>query len=69
MDIPKEYNATAVGIHNFIMGICALPASAVVGYLWHTFDATVAFKYSATLAAVSTVIFIILLISFKGRED
>jgi len=59
--VPIEYNATANGIYNFIVGICALPASAVVGYLWDTFNATTAFGYSAVLTFVSTFLYLFLL--------
>lgn len=67
--VRAELRATAVGIHNFIMGICALPASAVVGFLWDTFNATVAFGYSATLAAISTILYIVLPVRAKHRES
>lgn len=59
--VPIEYNATANGIYNFIIGITALPASVAVGYLWDSFNATTAFGYSAVLTVISTILYIFLL--------
>lgn len=67
--VKPEYTATAVGIHNFIMGICALPASAIVGFLWHSFNATIAFSYSIILTIISTILYLSMLIIFKGRAS
>ncbi len=65
--VPREHTATAIGIHNFIMGICALPASLIVGSLWNWLDATIAFGYSATLTIVSIIFYIAMLFRFKDR--
>ncbi|MFC1656061.1 MFS transporter [Patescibacteria group bacterium] len=65
--VPREQTATAIGIHNFIMGICALPASLIVGSLWNWMDASVAFGYSATLTVISTIFYVAMLFRFKGQ--
>lgn len=65
--VPREHTATAIGIHNFIMGICALPASLIVGSLWNWLDATVAFGYSAILTVISTIFYFAMLFRFKDR--
>lgn len=67
--VPREHTATAIGIHNFIMGICALPASLIVGLLWNSLNASVAFSYSAILTVISTVLYIVMLFRFKGRVN
>lgn len=66
--VKPELRATAVGIHNSIIGLCALPASAIVGFLWDSFNATVAFGYGAVLAGISTILYLALPISSKVRE-
>jgi MFS family permease len=65
--VPTEHTATAIGIHNFVMGICALPASFIVGTLWHSFNPTIAFSYSAILTVISTIFYFILMFRFKAR--
>jgi MFS family permease len=65
--VPREHTATAIGIHNFIMGICALPASLIVGSLWNWTGATVAFGYSAILTVISTIFYFAMLFRFKDR--
>lgn len=58
--VPESYSSSALGIYSFIMGICALPASIVVGFLWENLDPKIAFTYSAVLAVISTLFYIIL---------
>jgi len=60
-NVPLEYNATANGIYNFIVGICAFPASAIAGYLWEVFGATYAFGYSSILTVIATILYLFLL--------
>ena len=59
--VPLEYNATANGIYNFVVGICALPASFFVGYLWDAYGVLFAFGYSAILTVISTIFYLFLL--------
>ena len=59
--VPLEYCATANGIYNFVVGICALPASFFVGYLWDSYGVLFAFGYSAILTVISTILYLFLL--------
>jgi len=63
--VPERMHGTAIGLQNFIMGICAFPASFVVGYLWETVSVEVAFGYSASLAVLSTLVYVFMLFSPK----
>lgn len=65
--VRSQLHATAIGLHNFIMGICALPASFFVGYLWDTFGVTVAFGYSIILAGISALLYVFMLFHPKVR--
>jgi len=65
--VPEGYSATAVGIHNFILGICALPASIVVGFLWETMNPQIAFTYSAVLTVLSTILYFVMLLKFRNQ--
>lgn len=67
--VRPELRGTAMGLHNAIIGLCALPASAIVGFLWNIFNATVAFGYSAVLAAISAILYLILPIRVKSRTE
>lgn len=66
--VKPELRATAVGIHNSITGFCALPASAIVGFLWNSYNATLAFGYSAVLAILSIIFYLVLPVRIKHRE-
>lgn len=47
--------ATAYGIYGTVVGLCAFPASLIMGVLWQAFNPTVAFTFGATLALISAV--------------
>jgi len=47
--------ATSYGIYNTVIGIFIFPASVIMGILWQTFNATVAFSFGASLALVSAI--------------
>ncbi len=66
-NVDQNYSATAVGIHNFILGISALPASIIVGFLWEYFNPQIAFTYSACLTVLSTILYFVMLVKFKSR--
>jgi MFS family permease len=60
-DLVKEEDkrGTAYGFYHGAVGFCALPASLILGYLWQTFGAHVAFSFGAVLALLAGVIFYI----------
>ena len=58
--VPESFSSSAIGIYSFILGISALPASIVVGFLWEIYNPQIAFTYSAILTLLSTLLFIVL---------
>lgn len=66
--VPSSYSSSAIGIYSFILGICALPASIVVGFLWEMFNPQIAFAYSAGLTIVSTILYVVMFFRFKNPE-
>jgi MFS family permease len=58
-DLVKEEDkrGTAYGFYHGAVGLCALPASLILGYLWQTFSASAAFSFGAVLAILAGVIF------------
>ena len=62
--VPPERRGTAYGWFHLVVGICALPASVLFGFLWKEFGAPAAFGVSAGLALLAAVL---LLLSLPGR--
>ena len=58
-DLVKEEDkrGTAYGFYHGAVGLCALPASLILGYLWQTFSTGVAFSFGAILAILAGIIF------------
>jgi len=58
-DLVKEEDkrGTAYGFYHGAVGLCALPASLILGYLWQTFSAAYAFSFGAILAILAGIIF------------
>jgi len=61
---PAELRGTALGMYNFVIGIAALPASLLFGYVYVRAGALTAFGYAALLA-----VFAVALLSLKVREN
>ena len=51
--VPAELRGTAYGIYYTLIGLIALPASAIAGLLWDRFSPLMAFSYGAVLAAAA----------------
>lgn len=61
--VPEEKRATAFGLFNFSIGLGALPASVIFGFLYSYFDrllpgygGTVAFSFGGVIAIISMVL-------------
>lgn len=52
---PAERRGQAYGLFHFVVGVAALPASVLFGWLWQSFGAPAAFLMGAGLALVATV--------------
>jgi MFS family permease len=52
---PAGRSGQAYGLFHFVVGVAALPASVLFGWLWQTFGATVAFLTGAGLALAATL--------------
>lgn len=55
---PKEYVASTLGSYQMIIGLLALPASFLAGYLWDNFTNLTPFYFSLALTVVSGVLLI-----------
>jgi hypothetical protein len=51
----KLIRGRAFGWYNFVVGVSALPAGLLTGWLWHTFGPAFALTSGAALAGVATL--------------
>lgn len=51
----KSVLATAYGLYHTVVGLCAFPASLIMGILWQQFSATVAFGFGAGLSLIAAI--------------
>jgi MFS family permease len=58
--VPASRRGTAFGWFNAALGLGALPASVVFGLVWEHFGAEAAFAMGAGLAALATLLFVLL---------
>jgi MFS family permease len=54
--VPAEVRATAVGGYTFVLGLAALPSSALAGLLWDTVGHAAPFALSAALMAAAAAL-------------
>ena len=54
-----KIRATALGIFHTLVGVTALPAGMIAGYLWKNISYSATFMYSAILSLISFIILII----------
>jgi MFS family permease len=54
--VPVEARASAYGVYHTAVGITALPASLLTGWLWQAFGPALAFAVGAVLATAATVL-------------
>lgn len=53
---PPDQRGRAYGAYNFVVGIAALPAGLLTGWLWRTWDAQVAFAVGAGTAGLAAIL-------------
>ena len=54
--VPPEARASAYGVYHTAVGLTALPASLLTGWLWQAFGAAVAFATGAALAGMAAIL-------------
>ncbi|WP_391563899.1 MFS transporter [Paenibacillus cremeus] len=57
--VPEGQRGTAMGTYNAMVGIAALPASIIAGFLWQTFGPLIAFSTSSIIAILAALLMII----------
>jgi MFS family permease len=56
---PIEVRGRAYGYYNFVLGVSAIPAGVLTGYLWQTWSPFVALTTGACIATASSVALIV----------
>ncbi|MFZ5799410.1 MAG: MFS transporter [Thermodesulfobacteriota bacterium] len=64
--IPAEFKATAFGAYATFVGLAALPASLIAGWLWDHVSPAATFYYGSATAGLAALLFTVLMI-FMGR--
>jgi predicted MFS family arabinose efflux permease len=62
--VPAGLRGTAMGTFNFSVGLAALPASIIGGFLWDRIGPPATFFYGATMALLASL----LLIGFSWKQ-
>ncbi|MFH2034199.1 MAG: MFS transporter [Candidatus Margulisiibacteriota bacterium] len=57
--VPPDVRGTAYGIYYTVIGLIALPASAIAGFLWDAHSALLAFSYGAVLSLAAAILLMI----------
>lgn len=52
----EEFRASTLGAYQMVIGLCALPASAIAGALWYKFGAYAPFSFSLALTIIATTL-------------
>jgi MFS family permease len=64
---PRPYRASVLGGFQMVVGLCALPASLLAGWLWDNVGKTTPFQVSAGLTAAAALM--LLFVKEKPREN
>ena len=63
-----DIRATSLGAFHTIIGLTALPAGLIAGFLWQTFSYSATFVYAGAISLLSTAIFIASMSYFNKLE-
>jgi MFS family permease len=66
---PKPLLARAYGIFHFSVGLAALPASLIFGFLWQVYGASTAFFFGAGVALVAALLLPLALLGSGGAKQ
>ena len=63
--IPANFKATAFGFYATSIGLATLPASLIGGVLWDRISPAATFYFGASMAALATILFIVLIVLMR----
>jgi MFS family permease len=65
--VEEERRASIIGAFQMVVGIVALPAGIIIGWLWEMFGSLIAFNFSLALALVA--VFVMMLIRIPKPNE
>ncbi len=67
--VVSEHRGKAYGIYNSVVGLIALPASIIAGFLWDAIGASAPFFFGAAMAGIATVLLLIFIRNFYPKPS
>jgi MFS family permease len=67
--IPANFKATAFGVYATSVGLATLPASLIGGLLWDRITPAATFYFGASMAALSTILFIVYIVLIRKSNE
>jgi len=67
--VTPEFRATAFGLFSTAVGLAALPASLIGGWLWDHVSPGATFYFGSITAGLSAILLIILIMSINKRTE
>ncbi|MCK5151841.1 MAG: MFS transporter, partial [Candidatus Thorarchaeota archaeon] len=65
--VEEERRASIIGAFQMILGITALPAGIIIGWLWESAGSLVAFNFSLILALIALILMMLIKIPKPGE--
>lgn len=65
--VSAEHRGKAYGIYNSVIGLIALPASVIAGFLWDAVSAAAPFFFGALMAGIATILLFIFIRFFYPK--
>jgi MFS family permease len=66
--VVSEHRGKAYGIYNSVIGLIALPASIIAGFLWDSVSAAAPFFFGAAMASIATVLLLAFIRFFYSKQ-
>lgn len=67
--VSPELRGTAFGVYNFAIGIAALPASVIMGFLWQEVSIATAFGFGAGMALLAAVLIVLVRVPVPPQKS
>ena len=67
--VVSEHRGKAYGIYNSVIGLIALPASVIAGFLWDAIGAPAPFFFGAAMAGIATILLLIFIRYFYPKSS
>jgi MFS family permease len=66
--VPSDRRGKAYGLYHGAVGLAALPASLLFGFLWSRFGPQLSFTIGAILAGIATLLFLVFIANCSNQS-